>query len=97
MAVPKEKNSTEYFRGIIRNLKSENRFLKKEVARLNKRQYLFDRPESEPDLEPEADYKITPDNKRCPKCNSDQFEYIDLGIRSIERCFDCSYKTVQKL
>lgn len=98
MAKVKEKNAPEYYKGLIRDLKAQNKSLKKELARLQKREHLFDLPEIDEDAETATDYKGTLNAPQCPECGSKQFESVKIGnFRLLERCFDCGMKKSTKL
>ena len=96
MARPKERNEAEHFKGIIRNLRSEIRHLKKELGRLNKlHQYEQDRlTEAVEEVVTEIQ-AIAP--VRCPECSSDSFKKIALGNRILESCQSCGYRKGRKL
>ena len=94
MAKKRERNETEYLRGLVRELKAEVRNLKKQAGRHNKKLRGYEQLVSED--EPEANSDIQDLFKlgkpRCPDCQSDDMEIVDLGIRELSVCYGCGYR-----
>ena len=90
MAKSKDADPVEYYKGVVRKLKSELRHLKKELSRFHKREHFL---EDEVVEEPEEVYE---DKPRCPKCSS-RIYISNLGNRRIESCIDCSYRKTFKV
>lgn len=90
----KERSEAEYLRSIVRNLKSENRNLRKQLGRNNKRAHQYE------DLEEQIQELAlieTPVevNKKCPKCKG-KLKTSDLGIKLFIKCEDCNYRETKK-
>lgn len=100
MARPKERSEVEYLRSLIKGLKAENRYLKKEVARLDKRQHQYEDLEEKIKIvhehEEEQHYNIRSKRNNCPNCLDGLLENIDLGVRTMIRCSSCNYRQVTK-
>ncbi len=95
----KSRSELEDLRGIIRHLESENRQLRKQLARSNKEiQRAVDTVISFVDDEPEAIPEPQAATVRCPKCNT-KINPIELGPKLLYSCTNdtCLYRrTVKK-
>lgn len=95
VAKKKSGSELEHLRGIVRQMKSELRHMKKEVARKTKREHLY-----EERIVEEYEQEIRDDNvyikkEECPECGN-AIDTIDLGTRIIITCTDCKYRTSRK-
>jgi hypothetical protein len=94
----RDKNESEHLKGILRNLKAENRHLKKQLSRLQKEAKITEAfmstwDEGDEDLvAPEA--LPDPDKPSCPKCRRTAVR-IDLGTRSVLKCKQCGTSTIK--
>lgn len=97
MAKSKDRSETEYLRGIIKNLKSENRNLKKQLSRSNKRAHQYEDFETKlQDTEVEEVFEsVIPPEKTCPKCKS-KLKESPLGIKVLITCTSCNFKETRK-
>jgi hypothetical protein len=85
----REGSETEFLKGIIRKLKSENRYLKRCLSQLEKRKHFYEHNEVD-DEEPEEVLK------KCDTCGKGSLISIDFGVRTITRCSICTFKKVTK-
>lgn len=92
MARQKEKSEVEYLRAENRKLKSQLRETKRSLVRFEKRSHLHDETPAEEDV-PEALEELVINT--CPKCTGN-LEYTDLGIRTLIRCENCTYRQTRK-
>jgi hypothetical protein len=83
----KERNSEEYYRGIIRELKKEIRQLRQQL-----RQY--EKYASEPLSQDEEQATSTEDTyiKVCKNCGKGKLKEIDIVGRIFEQCDICDYR-----
>ena len=96
MAKTKERNETEYLRSVIRQLKSENRNLKKQLAHAGKHSkkvealldIVSDPEDSFSYSTPEHNEDATP---KCPKCRS-SIKAVDMGVRTFYYCTNTNCK-----
>ena len=95
MAKSKDRSEVEHLRGLVRELKSELRHLKKTMARKQKREHLLEDVESreaELFLQEEMEEKKTvAQTERCPKCKS-KIDVIDGAKLKVYICSDCGYR-----
>lgn len=99
MAKSKDHSEVEYLRSQIRNLKKENKHLKKEISRQNKKAHLYQDLEEKVasemiEEEQEEELQIINTKDKCPKCSS-ELEVTDMGIRSLYMC-ECGYRKSKK-
>lgn len=85
MAKKKERNESEYYKGIIRNLKSEVRHLRKRLKELENQQSNYQYSETE---EIDLDTRVN-----CPQCGKGKLDVIKIVNRQFEKCSLCSYRT----
>lgn len=98
MAQSRSKSSEENLRGIIKQLKSQVRNLKKELARQGKREHLhadLEELEQEHLIREEYEDKNKEEVNNCPDCGS-KLNFIDLGPRKMFKCSQCKYRKVKK-
>lgn len=89
----KERNELEYYKGKLRELKSQVRNLKKSDSRNKKKLNSYDQFYNEDVIE--EDFIIEKKN-RCPDCTS-FVEVIPLGNRDLWLCEACGFqKTFRK-
>lgn len=95
MPKKREKNSEEYYRGIIRSQKSEIRNLKKRIKQLERREHFHEDNALEEEIE-EIIAEL-PKSNICPECYKGQLvEYNVVGRHWLE-CNQCDYDTRKKL
>lgn len=83
----KERSKIEYYKGIIRQLKSDNARLRKILARYES-------------IEPEEEYEeeIKPSKvKKCPLCYDGILRDVEVAGRILTNCEDCKYRKSEKL
>lgn len=85
----KNKSEIEYFRGLIKKLKSENRHLKKRIKELNKREHFYE--EIIDDVLDEEDGQLN--CEACPSCETGVLVEVDLHRVKIKKCNQCDYRT----
>ena len=93
LAKTRDSSELEYLRGIIRNLRSENKSLKKQLSRSQKKEktfndYILNVDDSVDDGIWTEDVKDS--SSKCPKCKSN-YTPIELGIRSLHVCNECGW------
>jgi len=81
----RERSETEYLRGQVRKLETENRQLKKRVRALDKRAHFYN------DLLEAVAEEIIIDDK-CPQCKTGKLNYKDFKYVQYEICQECDYK-----
>jgi hypothetical protein len=96
MGKKRERSEAEYLRGLVRELKSENRNLKKRLGTVGKKvkryEQLVDESAEEVEMEREAAYLTAKGKSRCPECKGD-IELMDLGVRELHVCTSgCGYR-----
>lgn len=92
----KDKNTDEHLRGLIRQLKAENRHLKKQLGRLEKQARVTETFKAWPDEEPIAETSPEQlDTPKCPKCRRST-NPIDMGKRKVVNCTHCGYRGTYK-
>ncbi len=91
----RDSSELEHLRGIIRNLRSENKSLKKQLSRSQKRERQIEDDISDNDI-PDSDVHdiwqeeiITP-GFRCERCQS-SYKPLDLGSRVLHICLNCKW------
>lgn len=94
MAKSKEgRGSDEYYLGIIRKLKSENRNLKKKIKQLSKREHFYedDNDDDIPELPSgQANAKL---KELCESCGKGFLEEIEIIGRYFKKCNICEFRT----
>jgi len=92
MPKKREKNSNEYYLGVIRGLKSEIRQLKKQLKHYERREYNF---ENIPD-EPEDPTQHENYEEVCTACGKGKLiEHVVAG-RYFQSCDTCAFRTKAK-
>lgn len=97
MTKPKERSETESLRGQVRNLRAEIKHLKRELGRKTKREYQFESLQEdlkEIELVKEIEPRLV-NTTKCPKCNG-KLKYSDLGVRTLVKCEECSFRESRK-
>jgi len=91
----KDKNEEEHLRGLLRQLKAENRHLKKQLGRLEKQAKITESFQTWPD---EEDYAPPAPEEapihKCPKCGK-QANLIDLGKKKVLNCTHCGKRSTK--
>lgn len=98
MSKTKERSELEYYRGLVKELKSENKNLKKRLSRKEKREHLLEDVElqqAELHMEEEAEEAHQANKLECPKCSS-ELDIVDLGARQLVTCTSCEYRVSKK-
>lgn len=99
MSRSKEKSEVEHLRGLVRQLKSELRNLKKSMARKQKREHLLDDVEErEAELllkETLEEKEVVSKKETCPKCRG-KLDIIDGARIKIYICSDCSHRFTKR-
>ena len=97
MAKQQERNELEALRAIVRNLRSENKSLKKRLNRFEKRSKQYEDLESKiQDIEMDEDFSSVAENtKKCGRC-SGKIKVVDLGIRTLYKCESCGHRETKK-
>lgn len=96
----KDKNVEEHLRGLLRQLKSENRNLKKQIARLEKQSKNYQSFSTWPEEEIELDdislkKEIKEEALKCSQCGAVASK-IDLGSRKLIHCKKCNHRVTIK-
>lgn len=97
MTKSKDRSEAEYLRGIVRQLKSENRNLKKQLGLVSKKNRQYENnlsDHSEFELE-EMEEEFIEAREKCPKCKAD-IEVLEIGNRDVRICKDCGYRSSRK-
>lgn len=83
----REHSETEYLKGQIRKLESENRQLKKRLKKLDRRAHFYENIVEESVEEVEV-------KDKCPSCKKGDLVLIDLKYVQFEQCNeeDCDYR-----
>ena len=92
MTKSKDKSEVEHLRGLVRELKSKNRNLEKELSRKGKREHRcenLEERERESYLEESSENQVIPNKNICPECSERPLQYIDIGIRYLISCEKC--------
>lgn len=93
MVKKRERNEVEYLRGLVRELKAENRNLKKRLGVTSKRARRYETRISEDEDEQlersEQPVKVV---DSCPDC-SGELKLVDLGVRQFNSCINCGYRS----
>lgn len=84
-----ERDSDEFYRGIIRGLKSEIRQLRK---RLEQHEKQYERWEKTGNPKREKEFE-----NPCPNCGKNELTLVHLGIRIISTCKLCNFRKVDKV
>jgi len=94
MTRKKSHSETEYLRGVVRELKSEIRNLKKQSGNKSKKLKVYENLVVENEIENEtvAEEVFSVKKLRCPDCNSDQMDVVDLIIKDLWECEACGFR-----
>lgn len=94
MAKNRTHSDLEHYRGLIRNLKSENRSLKRRLKQLEKREHQFEYIE---DVDDDNNDPSLPIAATCPQCSKGFIKETDLGIKTLYKCTaeGCTFRTVK--
>lgn len=92
MAKPKEGKENEFYLGQIRELKAENRNLKKRIRELEKREHFYD----DKDLEDIIDEVIIK-KEQCPECFRCTLEDKLVINRHWKQCSICGWRDKAKI
>lgn len=81
----RERSETEYLRGEIRKLESENRQLKRDIKQANKRTTFFE------DI---VDDVVEPTDieEKCEECKTGSLKLLDLKHVTYLVCDSCNYR-----
>lgn len=82
----RERSETEYLRGQIKKLESENRQLKKRVKQLDRKAHFYE------DLVDEGVEEIDFKAERCPQCKNGTIFLLDLKYVKFQTCTECDYR-----
>lgn len=85
----KTHSETEHLRGQIKNLKSENRQLRKRLKELEKQSHFYE------EIADEAIEEVKVKNT-CKACGEGVLQEVDLGIKVLVKCDSCDYKRTRK-
>lgn len=85
MAKSREGKDTEFYKSIIRQLKKENKTLRKQLNRNTKEIDIEDIIDDVQELE---DYPT-----KCSKCNHGFLEEFEVASRQFSRCTSCGYRS----
>ncbi len=90
MARSKSYRNEEDLKGLLRQLKAENKSLKRRLRQLEKNKHIW-----EEYLLEDEDQEVKKDTKeqRCPECGEGILSYVDLGIKHLMCCNQCKYRT----
>lgn len=91
----RDKNEDEHNRGILRQLRAENKHLKRTVARLQKQLLKLPIETIEVEEDSSTELKTVSNHPTCPKCTKD-LQVIDLGVKTVLSCGSCSYRVAVK-
>jgi hypothetical protein len=95
VARDRNKSSDENLRGHVRQLRAENKGLKRQISRLTKQLARLPLEDTdEPEEEVTQLYDIPPEH-RCSKCNK-EMTILDLGIKTILSCSCGARRSVHK-
>lgn len=86
-AKSKDKNSTEYYRGIVRSLKAEVKSLKREISRLKRVEHLYEESDYE---DPEEELEVQ--FETCGECRKGIYNELTIAGRIIKTCNNCGYR-----
>lgn len=89
LARSREGKDSEYYKGIIRQLKSEVRNLRKRLSKLENRSPQED--EQQDLMQEMLDAEVM-----CQHCGKGVIEEIDLGVRLIHQCGICGHRKISK-
>lgn len=92
MPKKKEKNPEEYYRGVIRGLKSEIKNLKQRLKYYERREHNFEKNTNEP----EDDVQYENYEELCPECGKGKLVEHTIAGRYWVSCDTCKYRTKAK-
>lgn len=85
MAKNQEAKETEFYKGIIRNLKKEIKHLKQRIRQLEKFEHNYNNPK-------EKDDEPLEQLKKCPDCGKGFIKEIEIVGRIFEVCSLCPHR-----
>lgn len=91
MAKKRERSETEFLRGLVRELKSELRHLKRKNNSNNKKLRGFEQLVGDPEEDAIVFETKLPDRLKCPDCG-EQVEVVDLFVRELHLCTGCDFR-----
>lgn len=95
MTKVKERSELEYLRAQNKALRSENRHLKKELGRADKKVKNYE-VHMDSEIEIEAPIAMKEQSPGCEKCGG-ALAQVDLGVKVLKTCYDCgNRKTLKK-
>jgi len=89
MAKSKESREEEFYRGQIRQLKAENKSLKRRIKELEKRKHLY----NERDLDEVSEFQEELKLESCPDCTRGTLREVLILDRMFKVCDVCKYRT----
>jgi DNA-directed RNA polymerase subunit RPC12/RpoP len=93
----KEVDEIEQLRKEIRELKSINRALTRQLKKLSKGQHrLVDLEDELKEALLEQEVETKTEKNSCKDCGSGRLEDVDLGVRNIQVCRDCGWRSITK-
>lgn len=96
MTKKRERNPEEHYKSIIRAQKKQIHHLQREIARLSKKETLYDEHlDCTEDDEPKHVVQEV-ERTLCPKCK-DELEILTIGNRKIELCQSCGHRKSRKI
>ncbi len=87
----KTHSEVEYLRGLVRELKSENRHIKKKLKHAERKEHNYDGIITQAFENGDIEIKIT-NKPMCPNCGKFELEEIDLKHLIIKRCLLCKHE-----
>jgi predicted nuclease with TOPRIM domain len=98
MTRSKDRSEVEYLRGRVKELQSENRNLKKQLSRKEKREHQYEDLEEklkEVELEEETEVFQEAARIKCPKCKG-EIGQVAIGTRLLLKCESCGHRESKK-
>jgi formamidopyrimidine-DNA glycosylase len=99
MAKKRTHSETEFLRGRVKELSTENRSLKRQLGRSSKAIKQFENflgeDEAEEQLEDQKIEESVLRKDSCPKCSS-ELESVVVGNRKLFMCTSCNYRMSKK-
>lgn len=94
MGKQKEKSEVEYLRGLVRQLRSENKKLKNELKRLKKKETETD--ELREELK-DYHYEEKMHEDTCPDCQKGRLTSTHLGVKILYICSVCGHRIIKNV
>lgn len=91
----REKDHIEYLEKFVRELKSVNRSLLKQLKKISKgiNKEEYENKLDELELSNGKKKERKPEDKKCPECFRGNIIEIDIASRKFQRCSICEYKS----